>query len=166
VKCGEEKPVCVRCIKFGVNCDGYDREDGKAWTVISARRRPLLLPKTATSLARNPSEPLFCAEKDHHYFEVFCTKTCFQILPFFDAGVFRQMVLQAAVADEPLRHAVVALGAMDKKMETLDELQNLSLDDHENSSHFHHLNALEEYSVAISKMRASTPSFNMTFTLL
>ncbi|KAE9375400.1 hypothetical protein N431DRAFT_333595 [Stipitochalara longipes BDJ] len=161
VKCGEEKPECVRCINFGVQCDGYGREgpnfEGKAWPIGTAQRRPLLLPKGASSLplARSPSESLFCAEKDHHYFEVFCTKTCFQILPFFDAGVFRQMLLQASVSEDSLRHAVVALAAMDMKMQTLDDFESLSLSDQDKSSHLHHMNALNEYSVAISKMRVS-----------
>jgi hypothetical protein len=39
------------------------------------------------------------------------------------------------------------------KMETIREFERLSLEDKGKSSHQHHLNALEEYSVAISKMR-------------
>jgi hypothetical protein len=123
---------------------------------MTTQRKPLLLPKGASPpLVVNPSEGLFHAEKDHHYFEVFCTKTAFQILPYYDAGTFRQMLLQACVSDDALRHAVVALGAMDMKMETIDEFKSLSLDDQDKSSHLHHLNALKEYSVAISKMRVS-----------
>jgi hypothetical protein len=125
----------------------------------------MLLPKGHSPLAKNPSAALFCAEKDHQYFDVFCTKTAFQILPYYDAGIFRQMLLQACVSEPSLRHAVVALGALDMKMETIREFERLSLEDKEKSSHQHHLNALEEYSVAISKMRVrmiSHLSFSIT----
>lgn len=159
MKCGEERPVCVRCTSFRVQCDGYENEGPnceKRALAIAVSRKPLLLPKRASpSLVNNPSHVLFHSQKDHHYFEVFCTKTAFQILPYYDAGIFRQMLLQACVSDDSLRHAVVALGAMDMKMETLDEFESLSLDVQDKSSHLHHLNALKEYSVAISKMRVS-----------
>jgi hypothetical protein len=62
------------------------------------------------------------------------------------------------MTESAIRHAIVALGAMDKKMETLDEFKSLSLDEQEKSSHLHHLNALKEYSTAISKMRVSSNS--------
>jgi hypothetical protein len=68
------------------------------------------------------------------------------------------MLLQACVSDPSLRHAVIALGALDMKMETLQEFKSLSLEDKEKSSHQYHLNALEEYSKAIGKMRVRIPS--------
>jgi hypothetical protein len=159
VKCGEEKPDCVRSTSFGVQCDGYANEGPsceKKALAVAVSRKPLLLPKGASPpLVNNPSRVLFCAQKDHRYFEVFCTKTAFQILPYYDAGIFRQMLLQACVSDDSLRHAVVALGALDMTMETLDEFKSPSLDAQDKSSHLHHLNALQGYSVAISKMRVS-----------
>lgn len=112
----------------------------------------------SSSLVTNPSKPLFSYEKDHRYFEIFYTKTAFEILLCYDAGTFRQTLLQACVSDPSLRHVVIALGALDVKMETLQEFKSLSLEDKEKSSHQHHLNALEEYSKAISKMRVSIPS--------
>jgi hypothetical protein len=157
VKCGEEKPVCLRCTSFGVQCDGYEHEDvgyGQKTLTVTASRKPLLLPKGGSPpITKNPSQALFDTQKDHHYFDIFCSKTAFQILPYFDTGIFRQMLLQACLSDESLRHAGVALGAMDMKMETLDEFKSLSLDEQGKSSHLHHLNALNEYSLAISKMR-------------
>jgi hypothetical protein len=164
VKCGQEKPACLRCIQFGVFCDGYaydgtdvvGQKPAAAGAILG--RKPLLLPKvhSSRSLIMNPSSPLFRDEKDHRYFDIFCTKTAFEILPCYDAGTFRQTLLQSCVSDPSLRHAVVALGALDMKMETLPKFKSLSLEEEDKSSHQHHLNSLEEYSKAISQMRVST----------
>jgi hypothetical protein len=157
-KCGQEKPSCLRCTNFGVSCDGYshegvDCEKRNLSTLITQRKR-LLLPKGhILPMVKHPSQALFCAEQDHQYFEVFCNKTAFMILPYYDAGTFKQMLLQACFTEPSLRHAVVALGALDMKMETLQEFESLSLENKATSAHQHHLNALEEYSVAIRKMR-------------
>ena len=120
------------------------------------QRKSLLLSKAHyTALVKDPSEPLFSTERDYRYFDIFCNKTAFQILPYYDAGIFRQMLLQACVSEPSLRHAVVALGALDMKDDSLLDFQSLSLEEKEKSPHVHHLNALQEYSVAISKMRVS-----------
>jgi Fungal specific transcription factor domain len=160
VKCGLEKPTCLRCVHFGVACDGYEFENGerKNWSTVVPQRRALLLPKACyASFAKDPSKALFSTDQDYQYFDIFCNKTAFQILPYYDAGIFRQMLLQACVSEPSLRHAVVALGALDMKEESLEEFKSLSLEEKSKSPHVHHLNALREYSVAISKMRVSTP---------
>jgi hypothetical protein len=53
----------------------------------------MILPKSKplSLVAQNLSTSLFNYEEDHRYFEIFCTKTAFEILPLMDSEPLRQI---------------------------------------------------------------------------
>ena len=164
-------------MKFGIPCDwGPIKGKGKSWsasrpppllpknlgiapspTKLPVQKRTVLLPKInlLAPLLANPSKSLFTSEEEHHYFEVFSSKTAFEILPSFDSGTLRQILLQTCVAEPSIRHAVIALGALDKTAVSLQVYGSLSGDFHRNDPAQHHQNALKQYTTAIRYMRAA-----------
>ena len=137
----------------------------------------MLLPKInfLAPLLANPSKSLFRSEEEHHYFEIFCSRTSLSILPSFDSGTLRQLLLQSCVSEPSIRHAATALGALDKTTETFDRItvtfgracstldplgsqcvvNSLPVDDGRRNPAHHHQNALKLYAAAIRLMRES-----------
>jgi hypothetical protein len=58
----------------------------------------------------SPTASHFQNDDESRYFEVFSTKTAFELLPPFAAQTFHRIMLQAAQSDPSIRHAVIALG--------------------------------------------------------
>jgi len=154
VKCGEEKPSCLRCTKFGILCDGYNESK----TQPAVRWRPITRPKTSTpsEIVKDPSLPLFRHERDSKYFEIFCSRTAAEILPSFNSGALRQILLQASREESSIRHVVIALGALHVTSEQLPDARCLTLDGRKPNHTEHQLNALIQYSTAIKQMRVSS----------
>jgi Fungal specific transcription factor domain len=160
VKCGEEKPECQRCRKFGIKCDGYLplHEDLKK----SASNRGIL-PRTQKLSEMSPNflVPLsvmsFGTEKEQRYFDLFYGQTSFEIMPAHDSFSTRQMLLQACYSNSSIKHAIIALGALDKTAEITRDFNKLSLDNFPKAERItaneHHQFALEEYTKAVADMR-------------
>ncbi|PVH74874.1 hypothetical protein DL98DRAFT_428589, partial [Cadophora sp. DSE1049] len=114
VKCGEEKPACFRCLKLGVDCDGYASPESrlKKNRMIPPNRD--LLPKSIlaapipTAFARSPFENA----EEYRYFDLFCARTALEIFPESDSGTTRRMMLQSCHTNPAIRHALVAIGAL------------------------------------------------------
>jgi hypothetical protein len=107
-------------------------------------------------------------EQENRYFNLFCAQTSFEIMPSHDAFSTRQMVLQACYSDASLKHAVIALAALDKTAETTIDFSRLSLD---NGSQFtraneHHQFSLEEYTKAVANMRTGNTLNDVRTTLI
>ncbi|KAK0124117.1 hypothetical protein ONS95_009100 [Cadophora gregata] len=62
VKCDEGKPGCLRCLKFGTECEGYrpkrSGQQAKATKGTTAHRKRLLLPNDSQLILRRASEPI------------------------------------------------------------------------------------------------------------
>ncbi|KAH7389148.1 hypothetical protein BKA64DRAFT_130976 [Cadophora sp. MPI-SDFR-AT-0126] len=62
VKCDEGKPGCLRCLKFGTECEGYrPKRSGqltKATKSTTAHRERLILPNDSHLILRRASEPI------------------------------------------------------------------------------------------------------------
>lgn len=147
-------------MKFGIACDGYGTVASPLKSVVK-KNQPLLPKETDRRLPFSvlqcqPSQSLFSTEQDHRYFEVFCSKTAFEILPSFDSSNLREVLLQACISEPSIRHAVVALGALDLTAESLQDFEKMSLDDWNENPHQHHQNALRQYTTAIKEMRAAS----------
>jgi hypothetical protein len=154
VKCDESKPVCQRCIKFRVECDGY--------LPISKRKSPQkreLLPSQLAievpslgSLAKLP----FVNVEEHQYFDLFCARTGYDIFPTFDSGCTRQRLLESCHFNPAIRHAIVALGALDKTAELVQCFDKMSLTAFERdaAANEHYQNALRQYDKAVKHMAA------------
>jgi hypothetical protein len=112
-----------------------------------------------------PKKLLFLNEEEYRYFDIFSSKTAFEILPIFVTEGFRQILLQACESAPSIRHAVVALGALDKISQTV-----VDVTDSDRKSHLlqHHENALKQYASALKHMReeAATRKPDLQITLL
>jgi hypothetical protein len=171
VKCGEEKPACQRCLKFGVKCDGYLPllEDLKS----TASNRDIL-PRTNrhSHYSSNILVPISVtpvgSEKEYRYFDLFCAQTSFEIMPAHDSFSVRHMLLQASHFHSSLKHGIIALGALDKTAGMTLNFNKLSLDNVADSTRAneHHQFALEEYIKAVADMRKGNTLKDVRVTLL
>ncbi|PVH86158.1 hypothetical protein DL98DRAFT_567616 [Cadophora sp. DSE1049] len=102
----------------------------------------------------------FTSEEEHQYFGLFCDSTSIEILPGLDTGSTRQALLQLCHFNSSIRHAIIAIGALDKTNSVTPQPSRLSLDDREWSTkaNRHHDAALKQYSEAISHMKKDVPS--------
>lgn len=119
VKCDEAKPNCLRCIRFGVDCDGYPATNRPA-AVIASRT---LLPKdqhTKLDTLDVPkilgiySEPRFKDEREGRCFQFFCEETASQIAGPDQMMLWGQLIPQACEAAPFVKSAVIAIAAMSK----------------------------------------------------
>jgi hypothetical protein len=150
VKCDEGKPVCQRCIKFGVECDGYHLT--LRWKRELVPSQPAMKVPSSGSLAKSP----FANNEEHQYFDLFCARTGYDIFPTFDSGYTRQRLLESCHFNPAIRHAIVALGALDKTAELVQSFDKLSLTpiERDAAANAHHRNALRQYSKAVKHMAA------------
>ncbi len=122
VKCDEGKPFCRRCVKFGVDCDGYlsDRK------IPPSQGRPALLPKQSGVQLQDPipiqKPPLraiqagagFETETSGHRFRIYLENSAKQIAGPFPSSLWEKMIPQISEMEPFVRHAVIAIGALSK----------------------------------------------------
>jgi hypothetical protein len=151
VKCDEARPICLRCIKFGIDCDGYEPQ----FQSRNHRSRGCTdrIPKSNSPnsqsfpLGFSPSLGLFENDRQHRYFTLFCSKTSAYLSGQFTSTLWQTVVLQACVDEQPLRLAVIAPGALiSSSVVDADE----AID---NTKSLRRQFALDEYSKAISQIR-------------
>jgi Fungal specific transcription factor domain/Fungal Zn(2)-Cys(6) binuclear cluster domain len=178
VKCGEEKPICFRCIRVGLDCDGYTEstESSRPGTPPSSKSR-LLLPKVDSSTATAPpvsgglpcgtpikkirippnqvsfsfpSASRFKSPQEYRFHQLFCSKVAKELSGFLPTNLWHQSVLQAAEAEPFLFDAVVAVGALHKIITDAPDLKDAEA--HRRSNEEHNF-ALERYHKALGCMR-------------
>ena len=152
MKCDETKPICLRCIKVELACDGYQPSS----LFASAKGRQLLPRSKSPSIT--PVNGMFESNQEKRYFEIFCDKTAYEILPTLEADVVRLMLLQACESEPCIRHGIVAIGALDKTSQTAQDFERLAWNRREEmegigkpKEHYH--NALKQYGKALKKLR-------------
>jgi Fungal Zn(2)-Cys(6) binuclear cluster domain/Fungal specific transcription factor domain len=154
VKCDEGKPGCLRCQKFGRECDGYaeERSTAKVTSFIPIQPRPTALSINTPALLVPGNEP------ERHYFQIFCDEMAPNLPGYFTTEFWSCTVLQLSHSEPAIRHAVVALGALTKTL--LDgELQSSSmgicnsLNSSSGALTEHHEFALSQYNKAIVNLR-------------
>jgi len=154
VKCGEEKPYCRRCVTFGSICDGYAHIYRKSETGQPKYKAIRVLQPKSSQVIKNPFAIQFQNEKESWYFDKFCSKTSYEILPDFNSRTLRQMLLQASQEDPAIRHIIVALGALDVTNEHTPPFP-----ESHGSQPRHQLDALEQYTGALKHMKAGVSKF-------
>ncbi|RLL95859.1 hypothetical protein CFD26_104428 [Aspergillus turcosus] len=111
VKCDEQQPECLQCVRTGRKCDGYDPKQTnpqaqqravvesvpEAWTKPSADNRLVLRPGT---------------REERQSIEFFCTRTSHALSGFFDSDLWRYFLPQLSHSEAAIRHAAIALGAL------------------------------------------------------
>ena len=103
VKCDETKPSCQRCTTTGRTCDGYavapPRKTDPEYaflTLPTMASADSLYELRAFSHFRNHSAPILAS--------------------FFDSQFWMRLVLQMSMADEAVRHAVIAFDTLSGKI--------------------------------------------------
>ncbi|RDW84877.1 hypothetical protein BP6252_02467 [Coleophoma cylindrospora] len=140
VKCDERKDGCLRCEKFGTQCDGYVSEKQYAQTRALAPRIQVQstypagwrvpIPRLAVSeasdaiaLVNSPAVPLSITQlaskrlfenpQQHRFFQSFSDQCSYQLTGCFESAFWNRLVLQASEQEPSIRHAIIALGALD-----------------------------------------------------
>ncbi|KAE9369404.1 hypothetical protein N431DRAFT_560236 [Stipitochalara longipes BDJ] len=155
VKCDETRPNCNRCLKLGIRCDGYLNKSANAERPVAKPRRlspkgHALIPSGLPQIYITPSRLKFGTEQESRYFHLFCTETAKQLTGFFEEHLWQTIVLQACEIETPLRHAVIALGALGNSPLRRPK-RAISLD---------RKFAFSEYSKAVSQIRHKVASWN------
>ncbi|KAH8789107.1 hypothetical protein F5882DRAFT_109735 [Hyaloscypha sp. PMI_1271] len=114
VKCDERKPLCLRCDRFGVECDGY--EDYSSAPVSRKRKPVALLPSTSVGLLiYQPSSTTgFETQEDYQYFLHYRNQTVIDLSGAMPDEVWSQVIPRANVGHMALRNLTLAVSAMDK----------------------------------------------------
>ncbi|TVY26812.1 putative transcriptional regulatory protein, partial [Lachnellula hyalina] len=165
LKCGEEKPSCLRCVKSGWQCDGYEYNGtgesssrGANRSLMPASDHVLLRPRSRSPhspiLPRTPSRsPSLNRPLDEHkeqYFQKFVEEQSTNILDQ-DAFIWRDLALQESHTNSCVRHAIVAIGALIAS--TQKSPGGLTLMDGSNG--YHREFALQQYQKSIRSLRES-----------
>lgn len=112
IKCGEERPACLRCTATGRCCDGY----GVPATPVSSRESTSQSNAfTRALIARplsTPSHDMFCSDQERRSFEFFLLKTAPQLAGDFECAFWDRLLLQTVHHEPAIRHVTVALGSL------------------------------------------------------
>ena len=174
VKCDEARPICRRCVKADLDCDGYgpadeneDEDDARLRIAATGRAGPAssstayvplqravrAYPSPPSSVGRSPSPSLFRNDQEKRYFLEFTSQTAGQLTGLFSTVLWKRLILQVCETHPSIRHAVIALGALDPKTwrshaRTPDETRRRQF-------------AYHEYSLAIADMRSTISQDNL-----
>lgn len=146
MKCDETKPQCLRCQKFGRRCDGYLEPSSRGVAIIPIKPR---IPSTLNIYSPSLSVP--GSEEEHRYFRAFRENSVIELSGFFSNDFWASLVLQESDAMTPVRHAVIALGALNKSLESAPGPQ-LKVNVIQEVDRRHHINAVAHYHRAIQSL--------------
>ncbi|KAF8850074.1 hypothetical protein BDZ45DRAFT_633415 [Acephala macrosclerotiorum] len=137
VKCGEERPSCMRCVSTGRNCDGYEYIDNSCSNKSCS-------PPTSIVLISSPSSEIIGNERELRSFHFFRQTTAAQLSRFYGEGIWDRLMLQTCHYEPAIRHAIIALGSLHERFVTHNGLINKRdcLDGF----------ALQQYSLAIQSL--------------
>ena len=83
-----------------------------------SNQRSTIEPQThsaSNSICRSPPRSLFKNEQEYQYFQVFTTEIASQLTGLFPTSLWNYLILQACESNSSIRHAVIAVGALDPK---------------------------------------------------
>ena len=152
VKCDEGKPECMRCQQSGWECEGYVPKKVKTKFAPPPLKQLVPKPKPAISaqtLHLPPSQKLFTNDGEYRYFRNFCDRTSVQLSGFYDSSLWGNLVLQACETEPTIRHAVIAIGALN-----LESKFSFKYQFRDSRREF----AFAEYSKSIAQMRRAIVS--------
>ena len=108
------------------------------------------------SISSQPKAAIFADEKGRSFYHLFVAKTADRLSGFFDNELWSRIILQACQSEPSIRHAVVAIGALDMTMMVVRDLESRHGDassERDEAVTKHHQFALQQYSKAITAMR-------------
>lgn len=110
MKCGEEKPACLRCTSTGRTCDGYPAPK-------IACRETQIIRLVKPALIRAPSVDINGIDSERSGFEYFRSRTIAELSRVLELRIWTQALLQSSHFNDAVRHAAVALGALNERFE-------------------------------------------------
>ncbi|PQE05373.1 C6 zinc finger domain protein [Rutstroemia sp. NJR-2017a BVV2] len=111
VKCDEALPHCLRCTSTGRKCDGYP--DVEELSSASSRGSSVdLWISSSPALVRVPSPSFLETSQERRAFHYFINATAPMMAGFATERCWSEFLPRAAHYERPIRHALVALGAL------------------------------------------------------
>ncbi|KAJ6017114.1 hypothetical protein N7451_000493 [Penicillium sp. IBT 35674x] len=112
VKCGEERPACLRCTTTGRICDGYavpatPVSSGESTSQSNVFNRALIARPLSI-----PSHGIFTSDQERRSFEFFLLNTAPQLAGDFECAFWERLLLQTVHHEPAIRHVTVALGSL------------------------------------------------------
>lgn len=144
IKCGEEKPSCLRCISTGRKCDGYLPIDRSCSSKSGSTAVASLV------LLVSPSENFPAGDRESRSLLYFKARTVPQLSGFFGSEFWECLLLQATHHEPSLRHAVIAIGSLHERFEAGNTSLLPSNQDVDQGSF-----ALKQYNLAIRSLVGS-----------
>lgn len=116
MKCGEEKPACLRCTSTGRNCDGYEdlqinKRKSKS-AIKSLSESPSARTLAISAITLGPSSSFDADFQERRGFHFFCQRTASEISGYLPSEFWDTLLLQASHTDPAILHAVIALGSL------------------------------------------------------
>ncbi|PVH78451.1 hypothetical protein DL98DRAFT_422149, partial [Cadophora sp. DSE1049] len=121
VKCDETKPFCNRCKDLHIKCDGYvikqpkGREGRGTFFPILPKSQATAITPLRIIAEVQPARIL--TDEEHRYFDVFRQTTASTLAQYLDTTLWNRIVLQATESTIPIKHSVIALGALHKALD-------------------------------------------------
>lgn len=139
VKCGEERPSCLRCVKIGMECDGYT----KPVLPPQSTRTKRLLPRAVCNipLAILPTTALFSNQIEHQYFLHFRDEVALELSGPIQTNIWNYIILQATHETVALRSLTISIAALEKSKSSSSE------------GNSHRAFAIRQYGKALSELR-------------
>ncbi|CZR54913.1 uncharacterized protein PAC_04798 [Phialocephala subalpina] len=139
VKCGEERPCCAKCQRFGIACDGYEKPAPPSRAAVT---KPLL-PRTVYELPLCilPTSAPFKSELEHQYFLHFRDEVTFNLSGPVPTKMWNYVILQATHNTTALRDLTVSIAAL-TKAKACPELAS-----------WHRTFAIRQYGKALTELR-------------
>lgn len=118
MKCDETRPDCIRCSKFGVQCEGY--LDRHKQVIVPASR--IILPKPITPSASEAFHPAptytlnigarILDEREYRYLRIYHDDTANQLKGLFQTSLWHHLIPQMSENEPYIRDAIIGLGAL------------------------------------------------------
>lgn len=149
IKCGEEKPSCLKCKSTGRVCDGYSAAQ-KPPDTSGSDNQPILGPSTGSKAL---TRTIMHNDREYRAFHFFRSQTAPQLSSAIDSSFWDSLILQISHDIPAVRHAVIALGSLGER---LDINHVLTIDNSEANKR--HEFALIQYHKAIGELRRQLSS--------
>src|SRR3979411_2199508 len=106
-----------------------------------------------------PWRPVLLNEQEYRYFYAFCDPPVSSLSGFFEEPLWGRLVLQACQLDPTICHAVVAIGALDKTLDTTSQSRYCVCSEQKRnealSGEAHYKFAVQQYAKVIKGMSDS-----------
>ncbi|KAE9373550.1 hypothetical protein N431DRAFT_504193 [Stipitochalara longipes BDJ] len=139
VKCDEGRPICLRCVRVGLACDGYPdfakQKKKPSRPLLAQAPLPERTSPASHTLLRSPKQSLFKNDNE----------SAAQLSGYFESDFWHRRILQACETNSSIRHAVIAIGALD--------LATWKVPAKSPEERLRRQFAYHEYSIAIREMR-------------